>query len=204
MLVIFVRHAETGLSKTHQLPGTELSGIGVKQANLLSARLKELKTYAIVSSSYERAIQTANVLSKNLNVPVQYSELFNEIKKPSEFNGKQHGRREGMDYFKRAVEHAEDPTWHYSDEENYTEIKDRAMKAIEYLIGMKKDHVVVISHGTMIKTIVAIGVFGSDIDIVALRKFYKAFTTENTGITECEMDGNGTFKVLRFNDHSHL
>lgn len=207
MDIIFIRHGETDMGRAdkHQHPSAALSEKGMKQVNTVAERLEGVRIDAIVSSEYERAIQTADILSERLDIPVsRHSNLFNEVKRPSEFVGKKIGTPIEREYMKLSVEHSGDARWHYSDEENYTEVKDRAVKAMEYLAGTRAERIAVVSHGIIIKFIIVIGIFGYDVDLTTLMKFHRSFAIDNTGITECRMDKGNIFKVFRFNDHSHL
>lgn len=206
MFVIFIRHGESELNKAdrHQFPNTNLSKQGIKQVNLLANRLVGTKITCIVSSKYKRAIQTAEVLRKKLHKKVIYIDLFNEKRPPSDILGIEHGSAIAEKYLEAAKSHIDDPEWHYSDEENHLDVNKRARRAIEYLIGMKKDSVIVVSHAALIRTIIAIGVLGDGINRENFFRFYDAFDIENTGITECEISADGRLKVLTFNDYLHL
>ncbi|MBK7916499.1 MAG: histidine phosphatase family protein [Chloroflexi bacterium] len=84
--ISFVRHAEVE-NPTNvfygRLDGFPLSATGMRQAQLLANRLKDLELTAIYSSPLLRAKQTAEAISAyHSNIPTIISELINEIKTP--------------------------------------------------------------------------------------------------------------------------
>ncbi len=96
MKIYLVRHAESlknkeGLDRTAETP---LSVKGVEQAEFVARRLANIKIDVIYSSSYQRARQTAEVISKTIGKPIEYwdhlievntqKETFEELNKRSE------------------------------------------------------------------------------------------------------------------------
>ncbi len=206
MLIIFVRHGESELNKKgkHQFSDTKLSKVGIKQAELVSKRLFGIKADLIISSKYQRAKQTAQIINRRLKKKVVYTDLFIEKKGPTEIIGHQHGGPEEIKYLLEREKHLNDPKWHYSDEENFFDVKKRARKAINYLLKTGKKSVIVVSHGTFMRTLMAVGIFGDEISIKDLKKFVRAYPIENTAITEFEISKDEGLKVLTFNDFLHL
>ena len=73
MIVYLIRHAESlknkdGLDRTSETP---LSENGHKQAELMAKRINEVQIDIIYSSSYLRARQTAEIVSKKINKPIE-------------------------------------------------------------------------------------------------------------------------------------
>jgi alpha-ribazole phosphatase len=81
MELIFVRHGETQHNKLHQLMGQRiddpLDEEGLHQAEALIKKLPK-NTEAIFCSPLKRARQTAEIISKHLNVPVEISDYLKE------------------------------------------------------------------------------------------------------------------------------
>lgn len=73
MSIFIVRHGETtfNAAKVFQHPDTPLSEKGEAQAKCVARRLAALGVAAIVSSDYQRALSTANELSRQTGVAVE-------------------------------------------------------------------------------------------------------------------------------------
>ena len=72
-MVYLIRHAESlknkdGLDRTTETP---LSENGSKQAETVAKRIENIKIDIIYSSSYQRARQTAEIISKKNNTPIE-------------------------------------------------------------------------------------------------------------------------------------
>lgn len=81
MEIIFIRHGETQHNKHHQLMGQRIDDVldeeGLHQASDLLAKLPQNATI-IFSSPLKRALQTAEIISRYLNLPVTKSDLLKE------------------------------------------------------------------------------------------------------------------------------
>ena len=84
MKLIYMHHSERDLSSNAEW-GTEerklddITQRGIKQAQLLSERMKDLKIDAIYTSPYLRCTHTADIINKYHNLDIIYDERFNEI-----------------------------------------------------------------------------------------------------------------------------
>lgn len=88
MIVYFVRHAER-LKAGERSPESPLTENGFRQGELVGERIKKVQIDVIYSSSYTRAKQTAEVISKIINKPIELwdhlieadseKETFNEL-----------------------------------------------------------------------------------------------------------------------------
>jgi broad specificity phosphatase PhoE len=204
--IIFVRHGSTAAleSGIHQKPEEPLSKEGFGQVKRVADRLRNAEADLIISSRCRRAVQTAQVISKVTGKRVIYTNLLNEFASPSEVHGKKFGGRFAARIWKEVDAHVADPKWHYSDEENVFDLRNRALKAIEYLKSKKRDILIVVTHGNIMRMILFVGIFGKDADVAgSFYKFIGSLDLKNTAITECEMDKN-VFKLVTYNDHAHL
>lgn len=75
MIVYFVRHAER-LKEGERTSESPITENGIKQATLVAERIKNVQIDVIYSSSYIRAKQTAEIISKVINKPI---ELWNHL-----------------------------------------------------------------------------------------------------------------------------
>ena len=74
MKLYLVRHGETDANRLglSQSPKTPLSEDGLKQAKIVARRLAGIKIDIIYSSTYLRAKRTAEVISKEIDEPIEY------------------------------------------------------------------------------------------------------------------------------------
>jgi probable phosphoglycerate mutase len=82
LTIILIRHAMTdsaGKRLTGRKPGILLNNEGREQSRQLSQRLASFTISAIYSSPLERAIETADILGKDLCLNINVSEDFQEI-----------------------------------------------------------------------------------------------------------------------------
>ena len=205
MRILFVRHGSTPAleASVHQKPEEPLSEAGIRQAKRVAERLKSANADLIISSRCKRAAQTAQTISKATGRRVIYTKLLNEVASPSEFHGKKHDT-ESASAWNEICAHAADPKWHYSDEENLFEERSRAINALKYLKFQKADTLIVVTHSNIMHMMLFVGIFGEDADVIGLFPvFNDNLRTHNASITECELDRDH-FRLITFNDHSHL
>ena len=82
MELIFVRHGETDSNKQRVIQGARLDPSlnteGISQANELAETLKDVKFDIIISSPLKRALETAEIIKKHFNVPLEIAQHFLE------------------------------------------------------------------------------------------------------------------------------
>jgi broad specificity phosphatase PhoE len=206
MKIYFVRHGESENFAANQQQGdtSPLSPKGIEQAESLAKRFINTPVDLIISSPHQRAKQTAEIINKNLNKELIIEDLLKENIKPTELDNKSSDDPEVVKIKKQLFEHFDDPEWRYSDEENFFDIKDRAEKALKYLVNLKKENVLVVSHGTIIRMIFVIMMFGKDFTRKEFSAVQEFFGMENTGISIAEQGGYRGWKMQTWNDTTHL
>ena len=75
MEIIFIRHAE----KKEKNGDVGLSKKGIKQARNLTKKLKKECFNEVYCSNLKRAIETANIISKKLSIPLKIDPALNEV-----------------------------------------------------------------------------------------------------------------------------
>ena len=146
------RHGETdyNLEKRWQGQGvdTDLNETGIKQAEFLAEKLKDLGIEKIYSSPLKRAVQTANIVNKTLNSSI---ELIPELTEGSL------GLCEGMKVDDAKSKYPEiwdiwygentimDIRW--PEGESKQEIQDRMFRAFDKMLGTEENIIGVASHG---------------------------------------------------------
>lgn len=202
MNIYLVRHGSTTQVENRicQQNTEPLNDLGRQQAQALAARFKKVHLDLVVSSPHTRAIQTAQAITPHVTV----SDLFVEVRKPSEVIGKPKDTDFVKDILQKIGDmYAIDPSWHYSDEENYEDLKKRGLSALEYLIAQNKDNVLVVSHGNFIGILAALMVFGQDLDVISSLKLKNFLRLSNTGVSICTYE-DARWKLLCWNDSFHL
>lgn len=212
MKVYFVRHGQSvaNVNDLEQGPDEPLSDLGREQAAFVAKRLAGLPVTRLIASPYARANETAEIIRETLGLPLAYSELFVERKPPTELIGKP---GDGPEYRaareKWEKERRVDPSWRYSDEETFTELKDRALAALAYLVDENADGAAVVTHAGFLKVMLGCMIFGERYAYAMHVDVHNAFKTKNTGITlvEYKNDPNpfhGGWSIHAWNDHAHL
>lgn len=205
MNVYFVGHGESqgNCAGIHQDGTTQLSEYGLKQAETVARRFKRISVDVIFSSDFIRAAKTAEMISRIVQKKIVHLPILREMKRPTEIEGKHHKAPETMSIKKILEEHSEDPSWHFSDEENIYDFRKRALDFIDFLSKQQHKNIVVVSHGLFIRMIVAVMMIGSDAPIDEYHKIFRFLKHKNTGITLCRRDKDH-WSLVTWNDHAHL
>lgn len=163
-LIYFVRHGETELNAENIRQGPEgpLSETGRVQALATAKRFPKHKGHpqVIISSPYERTRETAEIIAKELNMKVNYSDLLKERKNPTEIIGhwgEEVGVKKVIDRIDKSY-HADD--LRVSDEENFTDLKKRAKKLLAFISRRKEKRIIMVTHGIFLKMVVSYMLYG--------------------------------------------
>ncbi|MDP3685235.1 MAG: histidine phosphatase family protein [bacterium] len=205
MNVYLVRHGETTLNaeRVHQASDTTLSEKGIAQAKVVAKRFSHIPVDVIVSSTLKRARQTAEIIAGTIQKPVQYSTLFAERKRPQELEGKHAEDPQAVRVKKLMQDHYHDRAWRYAAEENFSDIKRRALKAIHYLENIDQENVLVVSHGAFVRALVSAMAFGPELKSAEEQTLQHFMRLNNTGISVCKYE-NEKWELLSWNDRAHL
>ncbi len=201
MKVFFVRHGSTdSLEKRISQPDNEpLNSKGLSQAQEVAHRFVKHPLDLVISSPHLRALQTAQAITSNILI----SPLFAEVKKPTTVIGQPKENLEVKNILTKIGEmYSIDPSWHYSDEENFEDLKNRGLEALSFLQTQTKDNILVVSHGNFIALLLGLMMFGNDYPVKLSLKLKNFFRLSNTGVSTCNwIDGKWTLET--WNDISH-
>jgi broad specificity phosphatase PhoE len=206
MKLYIVRHGESTSNgkRIHQGPDTPLSEVGIKQTRELAKRvLKIPEIDLIICSPYTRTRQTAEEILKHKSLPIIYSELAIETKKPSQFIGKSWDDAANREIDETIKDHMNEAEWHYSDEENFFDLRKRGLDLLKFILSQGKENILLVSHGILAKLLLGIMLFGYNLKPEEYYPLQDFLTTKNTGITVCE-EKSGRWQMLTWNDHAHL
>ncbi len=212
MRVYFVRHGESDSNTKgiHLGEDVALSVNGKKQATLLAQRLAKIPLDAVITSSYPRAIETAEIINKTIKKPLEVIKHIVERKYPSEIIGKSWGDPHVKNIIQTIMDNFHVPGWKYADEESFEEIKHRALTFLTQLQKRKENNILVVSHGKYIKTLLACMLLGNELTPQQLLKFMYGTVLKNTGITLCVHEKEDTetaskgWHLITWSDHAHL
>lgn len=152
MTIYLVRHGADDNSKRGGWSNHPLTDEGLKQSEELARKLKDCNFNAdiIYSSDLLRTKQTAEILSKNLNLDIEYISDFREVN---------NGDLAGMDN-KVADKLYPNLYWrklewnqHYPNGESPNEFYERVKTAWNMLINGNHNSIILVTHGGVINVI---------------------------------------------------
>jgi len=183
-----VRHGETLLNAEHIRQGEEggLSEVGKKQAERVGAVLKQLPIERIISSTYPRAKETAEILKKYLHVPVLYSPLFAERRNPTEIVGKSTRDPEVIRIVDQMDLAYHDDDFRISDEENFIDLKARAKKCVTLLARQGAKETALVTHHHFLKMLLAYMLYRENLHAKDFVKLSFFNVSDNAGISVVE------------------
>ena len=199
MVTLLLRHGQTPMSVQKRYAGrtdAPLTDTGVQQAAAAAKRLAQAGIAAIVSSPLQRTVRTAEEVSAATGVPVVTDDGFRE----TDF-----GAWEGLTFAEVRERWPSEMTAWLADPsvappggESFAQVSERVTAALHrVLAGRERQTVLIVSHVTPIKTLVAAALlapppalFRMHLDVAAL----------------CEIDwyADGPAILRSFNDTAHL
>lgn len=208
MTLYIVRHGESegNVNHRHQTPDEKLTDLGQAQAKLLAQRFHTIHVDRLIASSMFRAQQTAQEISKVVNVPVETQSQFVELRLPSEVVGKLHSDQNTKAIKAKLDAHREDPNYHYSDEENLFDFIKRVDVGLQSILAASFDSetVVLVVHGYVIRVLLGLILLGTDFSPLLFKILNGKVKTSNTGITKVHYSLENGWELITFNDHAHL
>ncbi len=207
MNVYFVRHGESegNLKKIHQGDSVPLSKEGKRQVELVANRLKGIQIDTIYASPYLRAKQTAEIISKELDLSVEYWEHLKELKRPLELEGLEYSDPKASEIKKIIRENQIRADWRYSDDESFNDLLARAKRVEKHLLEHHKDqNVLCVSHIQIMAMIILQIVLQDKLTPEVFWQFYYHSKQGNTGITHLEYNEKFGWSLVTWNDTTHL
>ena len=208
-IVYFVRHGQSlgNAAAIFQPPESPLSPIGHGQAAGIAKRIAKLAVQALLSSPYQRAKETAEVIAPAAGLTPEYSGLFVERMKPPCINGKPVADEAAHAIWREWNRSLYTPGMRVQGGENYDDLIARADAALAYLQARGEASIAVVTHGYFLRTMVARALLGDMLGGEAFRRFQHLAAMENTALTAMRYHGAGEepgWRVLTYNDHAHL
>jgi broad specificity phosphatase PhoE len=91
----------------------------------------------------------------------------------------------------------------HSDEENFFDLKTRALKALEYLVERLERTLLVVTHGTFLCMLICCMMAGEEVSPQWFDRVHHFLVLKNTALSVCEYD-HGKWQLVIWNDHAHL
>lgn len=176
-----------------------LCDIGKMQAELVGKRLAGYGISALYSSSLIRAVETAQIINQVLQVPYFQEEALEEIDfgQLTGLTDEQIQEQFG-DFMKKRNQIAEDLP--FPGGECGQDVWNRTMPVIEKIAAGPYDNVAVVTHGGVIRSLLA-GLVGGDFS----KKLVFSKALENCSITQLRIEKeNKRIFIERINDYAHL
>jgi broad specificity phosphatase PhoE len=201
--LFLIRHGQSAGNAEGRFGGhgpTPLSELGLRQAEVTAKALSKEGISAIYSSDLHRAVQTAECLSQELNVPVTTTKAFRE---------RHIGVLEGLTFDESKTNHPKDyyalvnRNVHHviTHGESYRHLLKRATGQLwEVLRDHQGERIAIFSHTGAIcfMTLHLMGAIRRD------TKQTPWIVTSNCGINRFEIRGRRNIRVLALNDTRHL
>lgn len=207
-LIYFVRHGETVLNSegVRQGPEGSLTEKGREQALSTAKRFPKHKgcPKIIYASPFERAKETAEIIAKELNLKIKYVDLLKERKNPSEIIGHWGGEPEIKQIIDRIDKsyHADD--LRVSDEENFTDLKKRAKKLLDFISRRYHKRIIMVTHKIFLKMVISYMLYGDKLTASQYNNLSYFNPIDNAGMAICSYTHHwfkeNEWKLLIWND----
>jgi len=207
MRLYFVRHGETQTNKKKTVSAADdkLTSLGVKQAEILTKRFSNITVDLVLTSPYLRAQKTAEIINTTLKKKIVSTKLLKERKWPKEIEGKLLQDPNVTKILNLVRDKSLiNPKWHYSDEENFFDVKERARLFLDYLNKFSEKYILAVAHEYILKVILAVMMHGESLSYEIFRNFFLFVKLDNTSLTICEKKENDRWKLIVLNDIMHL
>jgi uncharacterized phosphatase len=206
--IYFVRHgqSEGNASDRYQVDSSPLSDSGRAQANDIAERASRLTIESIVSSTMERAAETAEIISTKLALSVDETDLFIERRRPSAQKGLIRTSPEAEEMDSGIIRSSSESGYRFADEENFDDLTIRSGEALAYLEKHPADKLLVVTHGVFLRVLLAKAIYATNLTGEQCTNIIGSMQTANTGITVFTYDADRTrpWHVITWNDHAHL
>lgn len=202
MRLILVRHGdtETKVEEGVQSPENPLSETGILQAKKVGKHLAKYNINLILSSPLPRARDTTELINETLQKKIVINDLLVEVKWPTILEGKKLDDPMVKEYRKlRNENNIAGTTWHYSDEENFIDLKTRARKLLDEIKDLKVETVLAVTSSTFMKVVVMVMCHGDDVTWETYFDFLDFTRPRHTSISTFDLDEKGKWHMDAWN-----
>ena len=193
----FIRHGQTNFNLEKRVQGqfdSVLTKLGIQQAKDLKLYIESLGLSAVYSSTNIRARQTAEILTENVMLGISYKHDLREIMmgpwQERLYSDVACSHPDQMDAFRKDPEN-----FALNGAETFAQVQSRGVRAIDAIIKSEQDgHVLIVSHGVMIKTILCHYVK------VSLKHVWDQPHLGNCSHSIIEVHSKGDYSITRVGD----
>jgi broad specificity phosphatase PhoE len=203
--VYFVRHGSTegNEKRAYQHLHTPLSELGRRQAEFVARRFERIPVDIVITSDMERAAETRLCIAERNRLPIVFDPLFQEILRPAIVRGKGRDAPEVLEVMRFLAENWTNARVKHSDEENFFDLKKRALKALAHLVERPERRLLVVTHGTFLCMLICCMMAGEEASPQWFDRVRHFLVLKNTALSVCEY-GHGKWQLVIWNDHAHL
>ena len=204
--IYLVRHGITmdWEAGRYQSASSELSKLGIQQAQRLAERFRANPPKLIVSSTMRRALQTANILQMHLDVPAISAPFIHELLRPAATDGKSRHDQTARKIMDEVHENFELGRGPCHGEEFFDEFLNRGACAVSDFEHAENETLFV-THGHLIRMVLGIMMHRYKMRPHIFSGLVKFLRPENTGITTCDFDTQTKqWELVDWNDVRHL
>jgi broad specificity phosphatase PhoE len=203
--VYFVRHGSTEGHETraYQHVHTPLSELGRRQAACVARRFERVPGDLVITSDMARAAETGRCIAKRNRLPIVFDPLFQEIRRPAIVRGKGRDDPDVLEIVRFLAENWTNARVKHSDEENFFDLKKRALKALDHLAERLERTLLVVTHGTFLCMLICCMMAGEEVSPQLFDRIHHFLVLKNAALSVCEYD-HGKWQLVSWNDHAHL
>jgi broad specificity phosphatase PhoE len=188
-LIYFIRHGETKLNALGIRQSSEggLTEKGRAQALDTAKRFPKKKgsPQVIIASPYERTKETASIIADELKMNVEYCPLLVERRNPTEIIGHKGVEKDTKQIVDLIDKSFHDDNFRYSDEENFSDLKERARLLLEYIKTRPEQRIMMVTHSIFLKMVVSYMLLGEELTASKYNTLSYLNPIDNGGITIC-------------------
>ena len=207
MRVYLVRHGQSIAHDTgkRQSPDSPLSEKRIAQALSLARKVKkwDVSFDRVFSSDLARAKQTAEIIAKGLNCPVEVFVGIHEKEQHPNLYGLDTNSKLHKENVKAYEAHLKDLDYKFLGKgESVREVASRAMKFRDHLLASHLGQdVLVVSHGIFIRSFIVSCILGDNYDDSSFAQAYAGLDIGNTGVSLLEFgEKTKNWKLIYLNN----
>ena len=203
--VYFVRHGSTEGNEqgAYQHVHTPLSELGRRQAACVARRFERIPVEIVITSDMARAVETGRCIAARNSLPMVCDPLFQEILRPTIVRGQRRDTPAALEMRRFLAENWTNARVKHSDEENFFDLKQRALKALAHLVARREKTVLIVTHGTFLCMLICCMMAGEEVSPPWFDRLHHFLVLKNTALSMCEYD-QGKWQLVIWNDHTHL
>jgi broad specificity phosphatase PhoE len=209
-IVYFIRHGESqdNARPVVQATNTLLSVLGEEQAQAVARRMAGVEFDVLISSTLPRAHQTAEAIAKHTGKQLELEDLFIERVRPREIDGQPYANPQVEATYQQWEQSLRTPGMRVPGGENYDDILARIDRILDYLNQRPENIIVVVTHGFLLRTLIARVLTGENFAPHTLEHFLSRTNINNTAMTTLRYRqswGEGhEWRLETLNDYTHL